>query len=47
MGMDIAPAPEVQTLLRDGIVGKAGAFSTVFADAMRADMMTAFFSAIQ
>jgi hypothetical protein len=37
----------VETLYRDGITGLKGAFSTDFADAMREDMMTAFWSAIQ
>src|ERR1700712_2810789 len=39
--------PETQTLMRDGIVGLKGAFSREFAVAMREDMMTAFWSAIQ
>jgi hypothetical protein len=37
----------VETLYRDGITGLKGAFSTDFADAMREDIMTAFWSAIQ
>ena len=35
------------TLLRDGITGRKGAFSRDFAEAMREDMMTAFWKAIQ
>lgn len=35
------------TLLRDGIVGKKGAFSRDFAEAMREDIMAAFWKAIQ
>ena len=35
------------TLLRDGIVGLKSAFSRGFAEAMREDMMTAFWAAIQ
>lgn len=38
---------EIETLYRDGIVGKKAAFSAAFADHMRDDMMTAFWSAIQ
>lgn len=38
---------DVATLARDGIVGLKGAFSREFAEAMREDMMTAFWSAIQ
>ncbi|MCW6506863.1 phytanoyl-CoA dioxygenase family protein [Lichenifustis flavocetrariae] len=36
-----------ETLYRDGIVGRKGAFSREWADAMREDIMTAFWSAIQ
>ena len=35
------------TLVRDGIVGRKGAFSRDFAEAMREDMMRAFWDAIQ
>jgi len=45
--MEYATILDVENLLRDGIVGKPGAFSAAFADAMRADMMTAFFTALQ
>ncbi len=38
---------DVKALMRDGIVGRKAAFSRDFADAMREDMMTAFWSAIQ
>jgi hypothetical protein len=38
---------DLQTLRRDGIVGLKRAFSSEWADAMREDMMTAFWSAIQ
>src|SRR3954468_7021267 len=40
-------AEDVATLYRDGIVGLKGAFSRAFAEAMREDMMTAFWEAIQ
>jgi Phytanoyl-CoA dioxygenase (PhyH) len=39
--------PDVETLNRDGITQRKSAFSAEFADAMREDMMTAFWSAIQ
>ena len=38
---------DVATLHRDGIVGKKGAFSRDWAEAMREDMMTPYWSAIQ
>ena len=38
---------DVATLNRDGVVGRKGAFSRGFAEAMREDMMTAFWKAIQ
>ncbi len=38
---------DLATLFRDGIVGLKGAFSRDFAEAMREDMMTAFWKAIQ
>ena len=38
---------EVETLIRDGVVGRKGAFSRDWAEAMRDDIMTAFWSAIQ
>ena len=37
----------VQTLIDDGIVGRKAAFTLDWADAMREDMMTAFWDAIQ
>ena len=37
----------VDTLQRDGITGLKAAFTRDWADAMREDMMTAFWSAIQ
>jgi hypothetical protein len=40
-------ASDVEALHADGIVGKKAAFTTEFADIMREDMMTAFWSAIQ
>ncbi len=40
-------ASHVETLYRDGVTGLKGAFSRDWADAMREDMMTAFWSAIQ
>jgi Phytanoyl-CoA dioxygenase (PhyH) len=50
--VSLAPTPtdvaaDVETLNRDGIVGQKGAFSRAFAEAMREDMMTAFWKAIQ
>src|SRR5450631_1061793 len=38
---------DFETLLRDGIVGLKGAFSRDWAEAMREDMTTAFWKAIQ
>ena len=38
---------DTETLQRDGIVGRKGTFSRDFAEAMREDMMTAFWQAIQ
>jgi len=38
---------DVETLRKDGIVGKKGAFSRAFAEAMREDVMAAFWKAIQ
>ena len=38
---------DVETLYRDGIVGKKGAFARDWVDGMREDMMTAFWAAIQ
>lgn len=43
----IAVADDVEVLGRDGIVGKKGAFSRDWAEAMREDMMTAFWDAIR
>jgi hypothetical protein len=40
-------ARDVETLDRDGIVGRKGAFSREWAETMREDMMTAFWKAIQ
>ena len=40
-------AKDVETLNRDGIIGLKRAFSREWAEAMREDMMTAFWSAIQ
>jgi hypothetical protein len=40
-------AVEAQTLQRDGIVGKKGAFSVSWTDEMHEDMMEAFWKAIQ
>jgi hypothetical protein len=40
-------SPDVDTLYRDGIVGLKGAFSREWAEAMREDMTTAFWEAIQ
>ncbi len=48
---DMTPVTDLSadhsTLYRDGVVGRKGAFSVAFADAMREDMMRAFWSAIQ
>ena len=38
---------DVETLYRDGITGLKGAFSREWVEAMREDMMTAFWGAIQ
>jgi len=38
---------QLKTLAADGIIGLKGAFTPEWADAMREDMMTAFWSAIQ
>lgn len=38
---------DIETLRRDGIVGHKGAFSREWAEAMREDMMRAFWAAIQ
>ena len=38
---------DLDTLGRDGVVGRQGAFSREWADALREDMMTAFWDAIQ
>lgn len=40
------PGIDIETLLADGIVGKKGAFSRAFAEAMKEDMMAAFWKAI-
>jgi Phytanoyl-CoA dioxygenase (PhyH) len=45
--VDERSADDVVTLNRDGIVGCKGAFSRDFAEAMREDMMVAFWKAIQ
>ncbi len=45
------PAPDVradaETLIREGVVGRKGAFSRAYAERMREDMMAAFWDAIQ
>jgi hypothetical protein len=38
---------DVETLQRDGIIGRQGAFSREWAEQMRQDMLTAFWDAIQ
>ena len=38
---------DVETLYRDGVVGKKGAFTRAWAEAMREDITTAFWEAIQ
>ncbi|HEX2597636.1 MAG TPA: hypothetical protein VHL05_02625, partial [Terriglobales bacterium] len=38
---------DIQTLQRDGIIARKGAFSREFIEQMREDMMTAFWQAIQ
>ena len=49
MAAEAAPdvAADVETLYADGIVGRKGAFSRDWAEAMREDITTAFWSAIQ
>ncbi|MBW4022908.1 MAG: phytanoyl-CoA dioxygenase [Proteobacteria bacterium] len=53
MTANLAPSPadplaqDVDTLTRDGIVGRKGAFARDWAERMREDMMTAFWEAIQ
>ncbi len=44
---DVNTRDDQETLQRDGIVGRKAVFSREFAEAMREDMMTAFWSAIQ
>ena len=44
-GLDLSA--DIDTLYRDGIVGRKGAFSREWAEAMREDMTTAFWEAIQ
>lgn len=44
---DLEVDAHVETLQRDGITAMRGAFSREWADAMREDMMTAFWAAIQ
>ena len=44
---DLDVASHVDTLYRDGITALRGAFATEWVDAMREDMMTAFWAAIQ
>jgi hypothetical protein len=45
--LELNVGQDTETLHRDGIVGRKGAFSRDFAEAMREDMLTAFWSAIQ
>ena len=45
VGLDLSA--DVDTLYRDGIVGRKGVFSREWAEAMREDMTTAFWEAIQ
>ncbi len=40
-------AHDIETLTRDGVVGRPGAFSRDFVERLREDMMTAFWEAIQ
>ena len=40
-------SPDVDTLTRDGVVGRKGAFTRDWAERMREDITTAFWSAIQ
>lgn len=49
MGAEATPdvRADVETLYADGIVGRKGAFSRDWAEAMREDITTAFWSAIQ
>lgn len=41
------PADDAETLQRDGVVGRKGAFSRAWAERLREDMTTAFWEAIQ
>ena len=47
MADDSMVAEDVAILVRDGVVGKKGAFARDWADQLREDMMTAFWEAIQ
>ncbi len=47
MASDLDLTADLDTLHRDGIVGRKGAFPRDWAEAMREDIMTAFWSAIQ
>ena len=44
---DFDAGVDIGTLFADGVVGKKAAFSRAFAEAMKEDMMTAFWKAIQ
>lgn len=46
-GFDDKLSSQLETLKADGVVGLKGAFTPEWADAMREDMMTAFWDAIQ
>src|SRR3954454_18073762 len=47
LGLAADVREEVETLQRDGIVGKKAAFSREWVEQLREDMMTAFWEAIQ
>ncbi len=47
LGTRLDMSGDIETLQRDGVVGRKGAFSRAWAEAMREDIMTAFWEAIQ
>lgn len=47
LGARLDMSGDLETLQRDGVVGRKGAFSRAWAETMREDIMTAFWEAIQ
>ena len=47
LGTRLDMSGDIETLQRDGVVGRKGAFSRAWAEAMREDITTAFWEAIQ